>query len=113
MYSYERQQAREAAILAESDTIFKMNNMSICRICDDPFIPKNKSETCCADCKLPNGQKLETIDDALGIISSNKAPVFYAETGAADNADLIICEMCGQTFATSDDSQDYCLNCRN
>ena len=113
MYSYERQQAREAAILAESDIIIKMNNMSICRICDDTFISKNKNDTCCDDCRLPNGQKLETIDDVLGVISSNKAPVFYAETEAADNTDLVICEKCGQTFTTSDDSQDYCLNCRN
>ena len=44
---------------------------------------------------------------------NTKIPEFHAEIGSTDNTDLVICEMCGQTFETSDSNQDYCLQCRN
>jgi hypothetical protein len=109
MNNFEKQQAREAAELAETDIIKLMNSdtqyISPCRICDDMFETTDRNETCCEDCRLPNGQKIETIDNVIS--------AFHATHGTYESSNLVICEMCGQTFATHNDNEDYCINCRN
>lgn len=104
MNNFEKQQALEAAKLAETDIIKLMNSdtqyISSCRICDDMFETTDRNETCCEDCRLQNGQKIETIEDA-----------FYAVIGACESSDLVVCEICGQTFSTSNENEDYCQQC--
>lgn len=38
---------------------------------------------------------------------------FYLETNEDFDEDLVICEICGKTFTTTDETQDICDSCLN